>query len=123
MAKHKVLICDDEKNTRSALALFFGQDCEVAFAKDGLEAIDYVATNDVDLLFLDIKMPKLNGLEALKQIKNLKPKTKVVMITGWQTQDYIQKASELGVYDYIVKPFEKTKIQEVIKRILEEKGE
>lgn len=118
VSKHKVLICDDEENTRSALALFFGKDYEVSFAVNGLEAIDHVAANDVDLVLLDIKMPKLGGIEALREIKNIKPATKVIMITGWQSQDYIQESSKLGAYDYIVKPFEKIKVQKIIQEAL-----
>jgi len=118
VSKHKVLICDDEENTRSALALFFGKDYEVSFAVNGLEAIDHVAANDVDLVLLDIKMPKLGGIEALREIKKIKPSTKVIMITGWQSQDYIQESSKLGAYDYIVKPFEKIKVQKIIQEAL-----
>jgi YesN/AraC family two-component response regulator len=118
VSKHTVLICDDEENTRSALALFFDKDCEVSFAVDGLEAIDHVAANDVDLVLLDIKMPKLGGIEALREIKKIKPSTKVIMITGWQSQDYIQESSKLGAYDYIVKPFEKIKVQKIIQEAL-----
>lgn len=121
MTKYKILICDDEENARKALALFFGKDYEVSFAKDGLEAIDYVAANDVDLVLLDIKMPKLDGLGALREIKKFKPKTKVIMITGWEAEDYIRETAELGAYEYIVKPFDKTKVQTLIEKALKEK--
>lgn len=121
MAKHKILICDDEENARRSLALFFGKDCQVSFAKNGLEAIDYCAENEADLVLLDIKMPKLDGLEALKEIKKLKAKTKVIMISGWQAEDYIKEALHLGAYDYIVKPFDKSKVQGIIEKILKDK--
>lgn len=118
MAKPKILICDDEENMRNSLALFFNKNYDVYFARDGLEAIDHIAKNKVDLVFLDIKMPNLGGLEVLKKIKEIDPKLKVVMVSGWQAKDYIQEALKLGAYDYIVKPFEKTKVEKLIKDIL-----
>lgn len=119
MTKHKILICDDEENTRTALGLFFDKKgYSVGMAKDGLEAIDYIATNAVDLVLLDIKMPKLDGLEALKEIKKLKPETKVIMITGWQSQEYINEAAKLGAYDYLVKPFTRDKLEKLIQEAL-----
>lgn len=118
MAKPKILICDDEENMRNSLALFFDENYAVSFARDGFEAINYITDNEVSLVFLDIKMANFDGLEVLKKIKGIKPELKVIMVTGWQSRDHIQRAKELGAYDYIVKPFEKIKVQKLIKDTL-----
>lgn len=119
MAKPHILICDDEAGVRESLKHMLGDTYALAYAADGEEAVAYVKANAPDLAILDIKMPKLNGLEALRQIKALKPQVKVLMITGYESTDIATQAINLGAADYLVKPFKQEKILAQIEAVLD----
>jgi len=81
-----------------------------------------VAAHDPDVVVMDIKMPKMNGLEALRKIKELKPGVRVVIITGYESTDVATEAINLGADDYITKPFRQQKIRTQIRTLLDSKG-
>jgi len=114
MEKKRILICDDEEGVRESLNLILENDYKVSFATSGPEAIEYIKKNPVSLVILDIKMPKMDGLETLKHIKNAKPDTKVVIATGYKSVETAAEAVKLGASDYIVKPFESKNVLEAI---------
>ncbi len=116
--KKKILICDDSEGIRESLKLILEDDFELTFAKDGLEAVEFVEQKPFDLALLDIKMPRLNGLEALKQIRKIKPDLKVLFVTGYQSTDVAKEAIKLGANDYIIKPFSSQELKETVQKIL-----
>lgn len=122
MKKPSVLICDDEVGVRESLKLILGDVYELSFAGDGEEAVQYVKSHDPDVAILDVKMPKMNGLDALRQIKQLKPQIKVLMITGYEASTVATQAINLGASDYIAKPFDGQKVKEQIQILLDSKG-
>ncbi len=121
MKKANILICDDEEGVRETLKHMLGDQYALSFAQDGEEALEHVKTYDPDIAVLDIKMPKMNGLEALKQIKELKPHVRVLIVTGYESTDVATEAINLGADDYIVKPFKQQKILTQIRALVEPK--
>ncbi len=118
----RILIADDEKSIRIVLKKFLtSRGHEVLEAENGKEVLEILKEEPVDLVFLDLKMPKLGGLEVLEKVKGVP----VVVLTAYGTMDYTVKAIELGAADYITKPFSFEEISEVLKKLLtkrEEKG-
>ncbi|MDP2941371.1 MAG: response regulator [Candidatus Omnitrophota bacterium] len=118
MAKKKILICDDSEGVRESLKLIFEDSYELIFADDGFEAIVAAKKEAPDLVLMDIKMPGLNGIEAIKEIHKLNPKTKIICVSGYQYTESARQALQEGAADYIVKPFEEEDIKEVVKKVL-----
>ncbi len=108
--KPAILICDDEVGVRESLNLILSDHYMLDFAQNAVEGIELLRRKNYALLFLDIKMPKLNGLEALKQIRQLKPAMPVILVTGYQSAEIAQEALSLGAFDYIPKPFDSAQI-------------
>jgi two-component system, NtrC family, nitrogen regulation response regulator NtrX len=101
----KVLVVDDERSIRRTLReILTFENYEVDEAEDGLEAVTKVETTQYDVIIMDIKMPKLDGLEALERIQSLAPDTPVIMISGHGTIETAVDAVKKGAFDYISKP-------------------
>ena len=101
----KVLVVDDERSIRRTLReILLFENYEVEEAEDGQEAVTKVETTQYDVIIMDIKMPKLDGLEALERIQNIAPDTPVIMISGHGTIETAVDAVKKGAFDYISKP-------------------
>lgn len=116
--KRTILVCDDEEGIRESLKLILEKDYDVVFADTGDEAIKKMKESPADLVILDIKMPKKDGLETLKELKKINPSSKVIIATGYKSVDTAQEAVRLGASDYVVKPFNRDKITQVVKKHL-----
>jgi len=114
--KKSILVCDDEEGIRESFKLILEKDYELIFASTGDEAIQKIKASPVDMVILDIKMPKKDGLETLKELKKLKPSAKVIIATGYKSVDTAQEAIRLGASDYVVKPFDRKTIAEVVRK-------
>jgi len=102
----RTLIVDDERSIREGLAKTLrrmGHEADVC--SDGASALDCFRQGDYDLVFLDLKMPGLDGMEVLARMRELDPEVIVVIITGYPSIDNVLKAFRLGAYDYLPKPF------------------
>ena len=118
----KILICDDEEGIRESLKLILEDHYDLILADQGKQCLEFLKNNkDIGLVFLDIKMPKIHGLDILEVIKKDHPRVKVVMVTGYQSVDTASEATQRGASGYIVKPFKSTDILESAKRNLEAK--
>ena len=103
----RVLVVDDDPATVELLQEFLiAKGYEVITASDGVEALRKVKEERPHLILLDIEMPKMDGLEVLRQVKALDPTVGVIMVTGVNEQEIGRKAVELGAFDYIVKPLD-----------------
>ena len=118
MKKQTLLICDDESGIRDALTLILEERYALVYAANGEEAVDLIRQQAVDLVIIDIKMPKMSGLDALKRMKWFRPELPILMITGYESSETATQATNLGVSGYIVKPFEKRQIQEQVEKLL-----
>ncbi len=106
MLNQKILIVDDDISVGTVVKIAL-EDCyDVSVTTRAMTAYKYLSEYKVDLVLLDIKMPKVNGLEALKEIKKNHPETFVIMLTAYASIDNIEKARTLGAYGVISKPFE-----------------
>jgi DNA-binding NtrC family response regulator len=118
----KILIADDEPNMIWALKKALSkEEYEIISADNGEEAVEGLA-EEPDLIIMDLKMPKMNGLEALRKIKEINPKIPVIMITAHGTTDTAVEAMKIGALDYISKPFDIDELKVVIKKALEYKS-
>lgn len=113
-----VLNVEDEAGARTALsanlALFFK---EVYEAKDGEEALDIFYEKTPDVIFMDICIPKLDGLCVLKEFRNTHKKTPVVIMSAFSEQEYFLKAIELNICKFLIKPFSKDEFLNALSKI------
>ena len=114
MPKPRILIADDEEGVRESLNLILGETYELVFAKDGEEALSRMEQELFTLVLLDIKMPKLDGLEVLRRLKNRGNNTPILMLTAYQSVELAKEALKLGAKDYLAKPFERDQIIRVV---------
>lgn len=116
----KILIVDDETIViRSAQRVLSGEGYAVEGALGGREAIMKMGQADYDLVFTDLKMPEVDGITLIRWIKKTKPATGIVIITGYPSQDTIKEALELGIIDYVPKPFTPAVLLDVTQRAVE----
>lgn len=116
----RVLIVDDAKFMRDKIReILETEDLQVAGeAGNGEEAVLLYQELQPDLVIMDITMPVKNGIEALKDMIQLNPKVKVIMCTAMRQKRIVVEAIEAGAKDFIVKPFEETKVVEAIRHVL-----
>ena len=114
----KVLIVDDNDLMRTLLrGILRNESCQVVGeAKNGAIALDQVEKTDPDVVFLDVMMPEMDGLEALQSIKRLYPEIIVVMNTGSPSKDNVQESIQSGASGFIIKPFNSAKVIETLHR-------
>ena len=116
-----ILIVDDSSIMRSAIREILetaGYDV-LGEAKSGDEAIDIVSKNKPDLVTLDITMRGKDGITTLKEIKQIDPKIKVIMVSAMGEEKYIKQSIELGANDFVIKPFEDERLLNAIKVALQ----
>jgi len=115
----KILICDDEEGIRESLKLILEDHYDLILTEGGEQCLSCLEhSKDIGLVLIDIKMPKVDGLEILKQIKQKRPSLKVVVITGYKSVETAAEASRSGASGYIVKPFKSQEILEMVKNNL-----
>ena len=116
--KLHILIVDDEPLIRRSLSeLLVLENYDVSSACDGLEALELLKTYTVDIVISDMKMPKMDGMQLLKEIKKNHPGIYVIMITGYGSIDSAVEAMKEDAYDYITKPIIDSEIKIIIERL------
>ena len=119
MSAKKILICDDEESIRESLKLVLGDYYDLVLVDGGEQALHSLAnTKDIGLMLLDIKMPRVHGLDVLSEIKTKYPHIKIIMVTGYRSVETAAEATRLGACGYIIKPFKSEEILETVKRNL-----
>jgi two-component system response regulator PilR (NtrC family) len=117
----KILIADDELSMRQFLEILLKKEGhEVVCAGDGQEALSRFEAGPFDLLISDIKMPKLDGLELLRKVKDQRPALSVIMVTAYASPEDAIAAMKAGAYDYLTKPFKLEEIKSVVQNALEQ---
>ena len=86
--------------------------------KDGLSALEFLETNSVDLIIMDVYMPKLDGFETLRQIRKKQISAEVIMVTAANDRDSLEEALHLGIVDYLVKPFTFDRFQTALQKYI-----
>lgn len=117
---YNILIAEDEKMMRNLLKKMISfKHNIVGEATNGEEAVEKYKELDPDLVLLDVKMPKMNGFEALSEIKNIDDSQKVIMSTGVDNHEDITGAMEVGADAYLVKPFNEEIVLSTIEEVME----
>ena len=118
MKKASILICDDEMGIRESLRLILEKDYLLDFVTHGKDAVEYLKKHQPDLVIMDIKMPQMNGLDALRSIRRARRNVRILMITGYESSDVAAQATHFGADDYLAKPFEREKVWEKVEALL-----
>ncbi len=121
--KEKILIIDDELSPRESIRMVLRDKYIVSTASGGPEGLEFMAQNSVDLVVLDIKMPGMDGITVLKEIKKKYPMTEVILLTAYASLESAKSAVRLGALDYLTKPFDKDDVLDVVKKGLDKKRE
>ena len=114
-----ILIVDDEKNYLLVLSAVLEEEgYEVLTTLSGSEALEIKKTSDIDLVLTDMKMPEMNGIELLENIKKNDPDLPVIMMTAHGTVDKAVEAMQKGAYSYILKPFDNERLILYVKKAI-----
>ncbi|UCC40034.1 MAG: sigma-54-dependent Fis family transcriptional regulator, partial [Candidatus Aminicenantes bacterium] len=120
--KDKILVIDDEAGIRSSLrGILEDEGYSVKTTETGEEGLNFLKAQNFDLILLDIWLPEMDGIEALKKIKMHEENAPVVMISGHGTVETAVKATKLGAYDFLEKPLTLEKVVLTVKNALKQK--
>ena len=123
MKDYNILVIDDEAAQRDVLTGYLKKKGYIIFsASSGREGIEIAKSNSVDIILSDFKMPDLNGIEVLEQVKKINPEISFVIVTAYGTVENAVKAMRLGAFDYISKPVDLDELDLMIERIIEHKN-
>ena len=121
---YRVMLADDEGIVIDSLKFIleknFTENFEIESAKTGRSVIELAETFRPDIAFMDIQMPGINGIDAMREIRKTNPKTVFIVLSAYDKFDYAKEAINLGVLEYINKPFDKDKIREVMTKAMTE---
>ncbi len=120
--KKKIVIAEDHRILREGLKALLTLDGKIEVvgeAEDGLEAIRCVERLQPDLVLLDLSMPRMNGLSAIKEIKSRYPETKILVLTVHESEEYILEALQTGANGYCLKDSGHKELVSAIERVLE----
>ncbi|MGD8881076.1 MAG: sigma-54 dependent transcriptional regulator [Desulfobacterales bacterium] len=119
--KMNIMIVDDEKIVRESLFHWFKKGGHtIEKASSGFEALEKLEKNPFELLFVDIKMPEMSGIELLEKVKTAYPETIVIIITAYGSIETAVKAMKLGASDYLLKPFKPDYLSLVMEKITQQ---
>ena len=115
----KILVVDDAAFMRMRCSKLLTENgYEVVEAENGLDAIAKYKENQPDAVLLDITMPEMDGLTALKEIRKIDPEAKVAMVTAMGQQSMIMDAIKSGAKDFVVKPFQPDRVLAAVKKLV-----
>ncbi len=122
MGKTNILVVDDLRSMRLTLwAILEDAGHNVVTVEDGYQAIEAVRKMHFDAIFMDIKMPGINGVQTFREVKKIDSKAVVIMMTAYSVEDLVKEAVEEGAYAIVYKPFDIDKIISTIEEVLSEK--
>ena len=114
MSNIRFMVVDDEKYFLSAVEKIFAKrGHEIVTAGNGREALEKLTESEVDVIIMDVKMPVMDGITALVEIKKLYPLVEVILLTGHASVDSAIKGIDLGAFDYLMKPYDLDKLIEM----------
>ena len=116
-----LLIVEDEKMIRQGIAVMSKRSKveiqEILECRNGLEAMKLLEERDIDVMFTDIRMPKMDGIDLVKETEKLSRRPKIVVISGYDDFNYAVEMLKHGVQDYILKPVKRDKIEELLQKL------
>ncbi len=118
LEKTLILVVDDQFADRETLkGVLEDKGYRVATASDGAEAIEMVKSRHYDIIFLDVRLPGIDGVETFEQVKMIDPEVTVIMMTGYSEEDLVKRAVSRGAYTCIYKPFDMERVIELVEDI------
>ena len=122
MEKFKMLVVDDEQDfLETILKRLKARKIEVTGVESGYKALEFLDTHDVDVIILDVKMPGMDGIETLREIKKKKPLAEVIMLTGHASVESGIQGMQLGAFDYVMKPVALDELLEKVRQAYDRK--
>ena len=116
--KTNILVVDDLKSIRLTLgSILEDEGHNVVLAENGYQAIEAAKQIPFDLIFMDIKMPGINGVQTFREVKKINPRAAVIMMTAYSEEEVIRRAISRGAYTCIYKPFDVEKLMTVVGEI------
>ncbi len=116
--EHRILIVDDNKDFADVFCdILRANNFKAESCYGGIQAVELIRKNQFDIMFLDIRMPEMDGIETLKEVKKIRPDTTVIMMTGYSVDEMVHKAIEEKASEIIYKPFEIEKVLGLIRGI------
>ena len=119
----KIMLADDEGIVIDSLKFIiereFGGECQIEFAKTGRNVIELAESFRPDIAVMDIQMPGINGIEAMREIRRNNEKVIFIVMSAYDKFDYAQEAMKLGAIEYLTKPMERTRIVSALKKAME----
>lgn len=119
MVEYTIYVVDDEEAIRDGISMVLGEAYNVEVFSSAEPAIDAMSDSLPDLVLLDIGLPGMNGIEALREMKAQCPNVLVIMITAYEDIDTVISAMKMGAYDYVVKPLHMSSLKVTIRNALE----
>ena len=113
-----IFVVDDDQGILDSFDAMLGDDYPLVMLNNGANALDMLEQNKPPLLFLDIKMPGINGLDLLKSIQDRGISTKVVIVTALPQDNYEEMAHQYGVYRYLRKPLDVDEVEGITRTVL-----
>ena len=117
-ASRRVLVVDDDQGILDSFEVLLGDQCDLVMAGDGYEALRILDADPPRLMFLDVKMPGLNGIDILKKLQKDRKKVGVVVITASNQEGVEEEAKSLGVIDYLRKPLDIFEVERIASQFL-----
>jgi two-component system OmpR family response regulator len=122
MEKFKMLVVDDEQDfLETILKRLKARKIEVTGVESGRQALEFLDDHDVDVIILDVKMPGMDGIETLREIKKKKPLVEVIMLTGHASVESGIQGMQLGSFDYVMKPVALDELLEKVRQAYDRK--
>ena len=114
----KILVVDDEEGSRESLRMILKENHQIFTAKDGEEGLDLLKKENPHLVILDVKLPGMDGIDVLQQIKQIHPDIPVIVVSGLGTHKTVIDALRLGASDYLAKPIDVIQVKETVRKAL-----
>ena len=123
MEPRSVLVVDDDLPMRQLLAsLFRDEGYRVEVEHSAMAALAHAALTEFDAVLSDVNMPGASGLELVRELKRVRPGTRVILMSGRATRDGAEAARRAGAFDYLEKPFELERVHCAVGRAIEDRG-
>jgi len=120
MAKERILIADDDQGIRDLFVTVCGEEgYEVDTAADGVEALEKIRKGGVDLAIIDLKMPRMDGIDLLRNIRETDEDIAIFCLTAYPSPESLEESLKGGCFDYITKPFDMGEVLDLIRRALD----
>lgn len=119
--KERILVIDDELAPRESIRMVLKDEYAVSTASGAIEGLDLMVQDPFDLVVMDIKMPRMDGITALQKIKQKHPDTEVILLTAYASLETARDAIRFGAFDYLIKPFDKDDVLLVVEKGLKKR--